>query len=397
MGNDFGFVRKFDMNGVRDNAFAINNGPLGAPWGMVIAPANFGPFSNLLIVGNSRTFGIHKPSLNAFNPTTGALIGNMTDGSGAAIEIEGLKGLTFGNNSNAGDSSTLYFAAGIYSENHGLFGSFKPVIGLPASTIKFSSAEYFTTENAGHIDITVTRSGDVSGVATVNYATVDSYATQKSEFEIALGKLTFNAGETSKTFRVLIVDNNLVGAGTSHDLDLVLSNATGAALVAPNVAKLFIMDNEFDTPAQPPNIIDVAQPFVRQQYFDFLNREPDAAGLDFWTNQITSCGSDQQCIEIRRINVSAAFFLSIEFQKTGMLAYLTERAATGTLPRYGSFMRDVQALQKDFVFGAPERARSSKPTFALSSTSSSRVRNSWRSTAAFQTWITSTPCWPAAK
>ena len=113
------------------------------------------------------------------------------------------------------------------------------------------------------------------------------------------------------------------------------------------------MDNEFDTQPQPPNIIDVAQPFVRQQYFDFLNREPDAAGLDFWTNQITSCGTDQQCIEIRRINVSAAFFLSIEFQKTGMLAYLTERAATGTLPRYGSFMRDVQALQKDYVFGAP--------------------------------------------
>ena len=105
----------------------------------------------------------------------------MTDGSGAAIEIEGLRGLTFGNGSNGGDTNTLYFAAGIYSENHGLFGSFKPVTGLPATQIKFSSAQYFTTENAGHIDITVTRSGDVSGTATVNYATVDSYATQRSE------------------------------------------------------------------------------------------------------------------------------------------------------------------------------------------------------------------------
>src|SRR6185312_8391670 len=82
-------------------------------------------------------------------------------------------------------------------------------------------------------------------------------------------------------------------------------------------------------------------------------REPDAAGLNFWTNQILSCGTDQQCIELKRINVSAAFFLSIEFQKTGMLAYLTERGTTGALPRYGPFMRDVQALQKDYVFGAP--------------------------------------------
>jgi hypothetical protein len=136
-------------------------------------------------------------------------------------------------------------------------------------------------------------------------------------------------------------------------VNLVLSNATGAELTQPNYAYLYIMDDEFDTPGQPPNILDETQFFVRQQYFDFLNREPDQSGLNFWTNQITSCGTDQQCLELRRINVSAAFFLSIEFQRTGMLAYLTEKAAFGGLPRYGSFMRDVQALQKDFVFGAP--------------------------------------------
>jgi hypothetical protein len=113
------------------------------------------------------------------------------------------------------------------------------------------------------------------------------------------------------------------------------------------------MDDEFDTPRQPPNIIDDTQFFVRQQYFDFLNREPDTAGFNFWVDQINSCGTNQQCIELKRINVSAAFFLSIEFQRTGMLAYLTERAASGALPRYGYFMRDVQALQKDYVFGAP--------------------------------------------
>jgi uncharacterized protein (TIGR03118 family) len=354
---DEGFVRKFDMNGVRDLAFAINNGPLANPWGMALAPASFGAFSNLLLVGNSRSLGIHDPSISAFNPATGLQVGFMVDEGGDAIEIKGLRGLVFGNGTNGGDANTLYFSVGITDETqvnaHGLFGSLEPASAVPASTIKFSNTEYHTTENAGHFDVTVTRGGNTSGPATVNFATVDNSASQKSQYEIALGRLTFNPGETSKTFRVLIVDDNLVAAGTNTLVDLVLSNPTGAALVSPNAAQLFIMDDEFDTPRQPQNIIDDTQFFVRQQYFDFLNREPDAAGLAFWTNQILSCGNDQQCIELKRINVSAAFFLSIEFQRTGMLAYLTERATTGALPRYGPFIRDVQALQKNYVFGAP--------------------------------------------
>jgi uncharacterized protein (TIGR03118 family) len=354
---DNGFVRKFDTNGVRDAAFAINNGPLADPWGMVIAPASFGTFSNLLLVGNSRTLGVNDSGIHAFNPATGALAGYMVDEGGALLQIKGLRGLVFGNGTNGGDPNTLYFSRGITEETltdgHGIFGSLKPASATPASTIKFSSDEYHTTEHAGHIDITVTRSGDTSGQATVNYATVDGSASQKSEYEIALGKLVFSPGDTSKTFRVLIVDNNSLAAGTNTQLDLVLSNSTGAALISPNLARLSIMDDEFDTPRLPPNIVDDTQFFVRQQYFDFLNREPDAGGLNFWTNQILSCGTDQQCIELKRINVSAAFFLSIEFQKTGMLAYLTEQATTGALPRYGPFMRDVQALQKNYVFDAP--------------------------------------------
>ena len=58
-------------------------------------------------------------------------------------------------------------------------------------------------------------------------------ATQKSNFEIALGKLTFNPGESSKTFRVLIVDNNPAGGGSSSDARLVLSNPTGARAGEP--------------------------------------------------------------------------------------------------------------------------------------------------------------------
>jgi Beta-galactosidase len=69
--------------------------------------------------------------------------------------------------------------------------------------------------------------------------------------------------------------------------------------------------------------------FVRQQYLDFLNREPDPSGLAFWISQITSCGTDQSCIEARRVNTSGAFFLSIEFQQTGYLVERTYKVAFG--------------------------------------------------------------------
>jgi hypothetical protein len=82
-------------------------------------------------------------------------------------------------------------------------------------------------------------------------------------------------------------------------------------------------------PTTTANPIDDAQFFVRQQYLDFLNREPDQAGWDYWTDQITSCGSDQLCIHNRRIAVSNAFFFEPEFQQTGSYVFRLYRAAYG--------------------------------------------------------------------
>ena len=84
------------------------------------------------------------------------------------------------------------------------------------------------------------------------------------------------------------------------------------------------------TPA--PNPIDTTAFLVAQHYRDFLGREPDAEGFAFWQNEINSCGQDTQCLEVKRINVSAAFFLSIEFQQSGYLVYRAYRAAYGNMP-----------------------------------------------------------------
>ncbi len=80
------------------------------------------------------------------------------------------------------------------------------------------------------------------------------------------------------------------------------------------------------------NPLDTTEYFVRQQYLDFLGREPDEAGFNFWVNNIESCGENVQCREAKRIDTSAAFFLSIEFQQTGYLVYKTYKAAYGDLP-----------------------------------------------------------------
>jgi hypothetical protein len=111
----------------------------------------------------------------------------------------------------------------------------------------------------------------------------------------------------------------------------------------------------FVNPQSTTNPIDDAQFFVRAHYLDFLSREPDASGLSFWTDQITSCGTDQSCIEGRRINDSAAFYLSIEFQQTGYLAYRIYRASYGNLPnapvpiKFDEFLPDTQKIGQGVV------------------------------------------------
>jgi uncharacterized protein (TIGR03118 family) len=355
-----GFVRRFNMNGVRDLTFGINNGALNSPWGVTQAPASFGIFGGALLVGN---FGRGNPSIHAYNPTTGAFLGTLQDESGNGIVIDELWDLKFGNGGNGGDPNTLYFAAGIGNEEHGLFGSLRPTTSSATSLIQFADAEPVINEGSGHIDITVVRLGDASGSATVNFNTFDQsqpgHASQKSDYEIALGTLHFEPGETSKVFRVLLVDD-LFDEGTGEVVELMLSNPTGAGvgLGNPNKVELTITDNDSGAPTTNP--IDDPGFFVRQHYLDFLNREPDAAGHTFWTNEISTCGANAACIDSKRTNVSAAFFLSIEFQRTGYLAYLTHRTAFGETATgspvpvlYGNFMRDTQALQKGYAFGQP--------------------------------------------
>jgi subtilisin family serine protease len=253
--------------------------------------------------------------------------------------------------------------------------------------VQFSASQFSLSESDGVAIVTVTREGLTTNSASVEYTTGDGSATQKGDYIFSSGKLNFGVGETSKTFAVLIVDD-VYQEGT-ESLNLTLSNPVGTTLGVTNSATVAISDNDVASPTTNPLDNADAVFFVRQHYLDFLNREPDASGLAFWTNQITSCGSDTQCIEIRRINVSAAFFLSIEFQETGFLVYKMYKAAYGNLPnspvpvRYEEFLPDTQKIALGVVVGVGNwqaQLESNKVAFAVDFVNRTRFATAYPTT-----------------
>lgn len=114
------------------------------------------------------------------------------------------------------------------------------------------------------------------------------------------------------------------------------------------------------------NAIDAPSFMVRQHYLDFLDREPDADGNDFWLNQINRCGSNTGCIEVNRIHVSAAFFLSIESRETGYFVYRLYKSSYGRMPLRLEFMPDTRSVARGLIVGTTgwqERLAANKQAF----------------------------------
>lgn len=241
-----------------------------------------------------------------------------------------------------------------------------------AANIQFSQSNYQVNESGIPVVVVVTRTGFSSGTATVNYATSDSatgncnnkvgLASSRCDYEVSFGTLQFAAGETSKTISIPIIADSY--AEGNETFSISLSNPTNASLAAPAAATITIVDG---SAVDGPNPIDQSYFFVGQHYLDFLNREADFSGRNFWVNEIDGCSPKPQCTEVKRINVSAAFFLSIEFQETG---YLVERIykvaygdATGTsnlgpthqlsvpIVRLNEFLPDSQEIGRGVVVG----------------------------------------------
>ena len=115
------------------------------------------------------------------------------------------------------------------------------------------------------------------------------------------------------------------------------------------------------------NAIDTAEYFVRQQYLDFLGREPEVGGFNYWSDQVNQCHGDADCVRTRRIDISAAFFKSQEFQDTGSFIYRLYRGTLGRQLRYNEFSASKTAFANAFVqraeFADKYQAHNTAPSF----------------------------------
>jgi hypothetical protein len=229
----------------------------------------------------------------------------------------------------------------------------------PSPRVQFSATAYSVRESDGAAQVQVIRTGSDESPASVKFATSDGTAHAGSDYTSTSGTIVFGIGERSKTVSIPILNDNAIEGDETVNLDL--SNSVGGGLGSITHAALTILDDE------SPNQIDETTFFVRQHYLDFLGREPDASGLQFWTNNINSCGVNAQCREAKRVDTSAAFFLSIEFQETGYVVHRFYKASYNRAPTFDEYLPDLTVIREGVVVGQPDamaRLEQNKRLFA---------------------------------
>jgi hypothetical protein len=232
---------------------------------------------------------------------------------------------------------------------------------LTQTRVQLASSGFNVPENGGEATITVTRTGDTESTSRVGFATEEGTAKSDEDYTSTIGTVSFAIGETSKTFKVKITNDTVVEP--DETINLVIFNPSGAIAIGDSTrAVLTILDDDSNN-----NAIDQTGFFVHQQYLDFLGREPDDSGFAFWNNNIESCGTNAQCRETKRIDTSAAFFLSIEFQQTGYVVDRFYLASYKRPPVFSEFVPDHQVIRTGVIFGEPgaeARLESNKRAFA---------------------------------
>ena len=230
----------------------------------------------------------------------------------------------------------------------------------PSPRVQFETSAFVVRESDGSAHVNVVRTGSDESPLSVAYATMTGgTASAGSDYANVSGTLLFQTGERLKSFNIPIFNDDLTEG--SETVNLTLSNSAGGRLGSITQAVLTILDDESENPINDTTF------FVRQHYLDFLGREPDADGLAFWIDNIRSCGADLQCREVKRINTSAAFFLSIEFQGTGFFVQRLYRLSFGRAPLFAEYLPDLTAVREGVIVGqtgALDRLELNKQLFA---------------------------------
>ncbi len=230
----------------------------------------------------------------------------------------------------------------------------QPLPGTPTSLLQFSAAQYNVGEGDRQATITVTRTGALDSAVNVRYQTNDNPAAvpcspdltaergiayARCDYATTIDTLSFAANEASKTFTIPIIDDVHVEGNETVNIAL-FGVSTGAGLGTQTTATLTITDN--DTVAGQPNPIYTTPFFVRQQYLDFLSREPEAG--EPWSNVLNNCSDVNNNPNCDRLTVSAAFFGSPEFQLKGFYVFRFYRLVFKSLPQYSDIVADMRAV-----------------------------------------------------
>ena len=228
-----GLVNTFDLNGTLLKHLVPRGAQLNAPWGVAVAPANFGTLSNALLVGN---FGDGR--INGFDATTGAFIHAISNASGAPIANSGLWGLWFGNGGRNQPTNVLYIAAGINGEVNGLYaridlGATAPDIAAPTGVAVTAPAAAST----------------VSGSVTVTANATDNVGVARVVFSVRVGTTTTEiATDTSAPYSATW--NTGAVANGAATLTAAAFDAYGNSTTSANVA--VTVNNVADT--TPPTV-----------------------------------------------------------------------------------------------------------------------------------------------
>jgi uncharacterized delta-60 repeat protein len=216
--------------------------------------------------------------------------------------------------------------------------------------VQFSSNSYTFSEDAGHGDIILTRTGDISSAISVDYQTTDQSAlvpcqnnnngsaSDRCDYATAAGTLRFSAGEAQKAIPLVLINDAYIEG--PEQLSIKLSNPQGASLSSVELSTVTITDNDMQVATENP--VDNLDFFIRELYIDFLGREPEPAGFQFWKERMTGqCPAGQQC---DRTDTAFRFFGSDEFRERGYFVYLFYHAGLGRRPTYTEWIMDVSKL-----------------------------------------------------
>jgi Calx-beta domain-containing protein/beta-propeller repeat-containing protein len=371
------FIAKLNTNGSAV-VYSTYLGGNGTDAGYAIATDSAG---NVYVIGetSSTNFPLMNPLQGAnggtrdafttkLSPTGSAILfstylGGSADDNGYGIAVDGS-----GNAYLIGETnSTNFFTANpLQATGRGGYDAFIAKIlttGTSVKTVQFSASGVSVNEVAASVTLTVTRLGDASQAASVDYHTIDDPAEVRCDDQVnnhgaayarcdyatSNDTLSFAAAQTTKSLTVPIINDGHLEAGETFQI--VLTNpSAGLTLGTPSTATVTITDN--DTSTTPNPILRTDDPgiafFVRQHYLDFLAREPEPG--EPWSAILRPCANQfnvdpaNPSAACDRLTVSGAFFGSPEFLNKGVYTIVFYRVAFNRLPQYAEFAPDLRSV-----------------------------------------------------